>query len=301
MCLQVGGGQDGSPIQLANCQANDARQRFNVTQPPQPPPYADTPSLFCVSVMMPRGYEKGLLEDQYSHEVGIFQCNDFAVYSNESITLHAGSKTVNTTVMEGTLKVKFGGQWHSALNTDIFIRFWGKIVEDPRTWENKWTVKIDPDAVYFPSRLHEILRNRWYSGDPKAAVYLNNCHRGMHGPIEVVSQQGLRVYKKRWEECRHGEPYKHKQEDFYFRKCWALLNISKVNVYNLLFENLYACDERSDTRDGRHPCFSRQVSFHPFKSSESYFQCHRRGASMRWVTPMFINDQEPGPQNFHHA
>jgi len=69
----------------------------------------------------------------------------------------------------------------------------------------------------------------------------------------------------------------------------------------LLFENLYACDERSDTRDGRHPCFSRQVSFHPFKTVESYFQCYKRGASQQWVSPMFINSEKPGKTNFHHA
>jgi len=302
LCIEVAGGStnDGTRLQLANCQ-NTSGQLWNVSLPPQPPPYADSPGLFCISLMIPRTYEFDMLKDQHAKKVGIFQCNDYAVYSNESLSLSKGKHPLKTDVLHGSLIVKFGGEWHSALNTDIFIRFWGKVIEDHRTWRNEWTVKIDPDAVFFPSRLREMLRNRWYAGKPPKPSYLNNCHRGMHGPIEVLSKKAMEVYKKHWRDCKEGEPYEHKQEDFYFRRCWKLLKIQKVEAYNLLFENLYACDERSDTRDGRHPCFSRQVSFHPFKSVEAYNQCHRRGASQHWVAPMNIIDQVPSKTNFHHA
>jgi len=91
------------------------------------------------------------------------------------------------------------------------------------------------------------------------------------------------------------------QEDFYYRKCWELIGVKKQEAYNLLFENLYACDERSDTRDGRHPCFSRQVSFHPFKTTKGYEQCHMRGESVHWVAGMTINEEMPGHANYHHA
>lgn len=302
-CLDVQGSknEDGTMIQLANCQKGYLSQMFKVSLPPPPVPWADVPKLFCISLMMPVGYEAGMLKDQHAKGVGIFQCNDYAVYSNKSITLTSGEKAVKTTVMNTSLAVEFGGEWHSALNTDVFIEFWAKVLEDKRTWKNEWIVKIDPDAVFFPSRLREMLRNRWPSGDPKKGVYLNNCHRGMHGPIEVVSKQALKIYQKNWTNCKNGTPYEHKQEDFYFRVCWELLGIERVDAYNLCFENLYACDERSDTKDGRHPCFSRQVSFHPFKTSESYFECYNRGNAMQWVAPMIINSEKPGRANFHHA
>jgi len=182
------------------------------------------------------------------------------------------------------------------------------VLEDDKTWKNDWTVKIDPDAVFFPSRLREMLRHKWFSGiagakkegDKPKPIYLNNCHRGMHGPIEVISTGGLKVYKQGKQKCIDGEPYNHKQEDFFFRRCWALLGIAKQEAYNLLFENEYACDERSTTRDGRHPCFSRQVSFHPFKNKEGYRECHRRAASVSWVNGMSINEEAPSHINFHH-
>jgi len=230
MCLDVQGGmtKDWTTVQLTNCQAGAPSQLFNVSVPQPPPAWADVPKLFCISLMMPTGYEAGMLKAQHAKGVGIFECNEYAVYSNESITLTHGKGAVKTDVMKGSLAVKFGGQWHSALNTDVFIRFWAKVVSDKRAWRNEWTVKIDPDAVFFPGRLREMLRNKWDSGNPEKAVYLNNCHRGMHGPIEVLSQQALKVYKKEWKKCKEGPPYEHKQEDFYFRRCWAYLDIQKV-------------------------------------------------------------------------
>jgi hypothetical protein len=321
-CLEVAGGtkdtkpQWGAPLAIQPCVKGKSSQQFKMLTF-QPPKYPDVPSLFCVSVMLPWGYEKALLRWQHAQKdgtgVGIFRCNDFAVYSNESIVIQEKTKDleeVKTTVMEGNLEVKFGGKWNTALNTGVFIRFWARMMKDSRTWRNEWTVKIDPDAVFFPSRLREMLRHKWWSGVAgcdkqdceSKPVYLNNCHRGMHGPIEVISLGGLKAYNKSWERCREdAKVSKIQQEDFYYRKCWDLLGVKKQEAYNLLFENLYACDERSDTRDGRHPCFSRQVSFHPFKTTKGYEQCHKRGESVQWVADMVINEENPGHSNYHHA
>jgi hypothetical protein len=321
-CLEVAGGtkdtkpQWGAPLAIQPCVKGKSSQQFKMLTF-QPPKYPDVPSLFCVSVMLPWGYEKALLRWQHAQKdgtgVGIFRCNDFAVYSNESIVIQEKTKDleeVKTTVMEGNLEVKFGGKWNTALNTGVFVRFWARMMKDSRTWRNEWTVKIDPDAVFFPSRLREMLRHKWWSGVAgcdkqdceSKPVYLNNCHRGMHGPIEVISLGGLKAYNKSWERCREdAKVSKIQQEDFYYRKCWDLLGVKKQEAYNLLFENLYACDERSDTRDGRHPCFSRQVSFHPFKTTKGYEQCHKRGESVQWVADMVINEENPGHSNYHHA
>lgn len=321
-CLDVAGATEdaepqwGAPVAVQPCVEGKSSQQFKMLTF-QPPQYPDTPSLFCVSVMLPWGYEKGLLRWQHAQKdgkgVGIFRCNDFAVYSNESIVIQEKTDEIDevkTTVMEGKLAVKFGGKWNSALNTVIFIRFWARLMKDPKTWRNDWTVKIDPDAVFFPSRLREMLRHKWWSGiagcEKKGCeskpIFLNNCHRGMHGPIEVISKGGLKAYNKSWEKCRKdAKVSKIEQEDFYYRKCWELIGVEKQEAYNLLFENLYACDERSDTRDGRHPCFSRQVSFHPFKTTKGYEQCHMRGESVHWVAGMTINEDSPGHANYHHA
>jgi len=321
-CLDVAGATEdnapqwGAPVAVVPCVEGKSSQKFKLMTA-QPPKYPEVPSLFCVSVMLPWGYEKGLLRWQHAQRggkgVGIFRCNEFAVYSNESIVIQEKTDDIDevkTTVMKGGLAVKFGGKWNSALNTKIFIRFWNRMMDDPKTWRNEWTVKIDPDAVFFPSRLREMLRHRWWSGVAgcdkedceSKPIYLNNCHRGMHGPIEVISLGGLKAYNKSSHDCKDDEKVSAiQQEDFYFRKCWDLIGVKKQEAYNLLFENKYACDERSDTRDGRHPCFSRQVSFHPFKTTAGYEQCHMRGESVHWVAGMVINQETPGHANYHHA
>lgn len=319
-CLEVSGGSqyyapnDGVVLRMQQCVPGKASQLFNVSTFTAPL-YPDVPKLFCVSLMLPTGYEKGLLKWQHATNnktgVGIFQCNDFAVYSNESIVIQKeedGIAEVKTTVMNGTLAVKFGGEWNTALNTDVFIRFWDRLLEDPKTWRNDWTVKIDPDAVFFPDRLREMLRNKWWSGiagakgpdEESQPIYLNNCHRGMHGPIEVISTGGLRAYQANKTACVEGPPYQHKQEDYFYRECWEYIGVKRQEAYNLLFENGYACDERSDTRDGRHPCFSRQVAFHPYKTVGGYTECHKRGLAVHWVNGMTINEEIPGHSNYHH-
>merc|ERR1712110_582673 len=126
---------------------------------------------------MPHSDEVSLLKSQLSHgDVGIFACNQWAVYSNESVVLSPGPpRVLLTDVFAGTLKCKVGGPWHSALNTEIFVRLWDKVLQDPRAWSNDWTVKVDPDAVFFPDRLHRMLREKWPPAGtptPNKAVFL---------------------------------------------------------------------------------------------------------------------------------
>merc|ERR1719433_578374 len=96
----------------------------------------------------------------------------------------------------GDLYVEFGGKWHTAMNTDIFIRVWDAVI-DLGIWKHHaWTVKADPDSVFFPARLRQMLVD-----EPAGLIYLNNCKYGLHGPIEVLSQQALSAYANRGRAC----------------------------------------------------------------------------------------------------
>jgi len=288
----------GNALQISDCNPGMGAQVFTV-QPVNRVPEAK-PSLFCTAMMMPAGYEQQMLTAQSAKNVGIFACDDTAILSNVSITI-PGIRPVTTQLVPGSLQVPYGGKWHSALNTDVFIRFWDVVIQDPRSTTFSWTVKVDPDCVFFPDRLRDVLIHEYPPLGETGPAFLNNCYLGMHGPIEVLSKQAVALYKQGKLTCRTGAPYTHKQEDFYFRECWALLGIAKVDVFNILFESNYACNERPTTRDGRHPCFSRQVSFHPFKSTEAWFECHKRAISQAWSPPLLAIKDPPGAANFHHA
>mmetsp|Transcript_6524 Transcript_6524/g.20205 ORF Transcript_6524/g.20205 Transcript_6524/m.20205 type:complete len:421 (+) Transcript_6524:208-1470(+) len=119
------------------------------------------PTLYCLSLMMPFGYEPSLLAEQEQRGVGIFACDKYAVFSNTTTVLTTGRPApVKVTLMNGSLAVVYGGRWGTAMNTGVFNRFWTEVITigDYRYYD--WTVKVDPDAVFFPERLRNVLRRR---------------------------------------------------------------------------------------------------------------------------------------------
>jgi len=110
---------------------------------------------------MPFGYEPGLLAAQHKRNVGIFACDSFAVFSNSSTILTTGKPTpVNVSLMHGSLAVAFGGRWGTAMNTGVFNRLWTEVVRIGTYRRYDWTVKVDPDAVFFAERLRNLLQRR---------------------------------------------------------------------------------------------------------------------------------------------
>merc|ERR1712061_40350 len=112
-------------------------------------------SLFCFSLMLPWGYEPSLLRIQLKERMSIFDCDETAVYSNKVI--HLGFN-VETNVVDKNLHSPIGGEFHTALNTPIFIAVWKQLIKDGRFRYHGWTVKTDPDAVFLPSRLRRVIR-----------------------------------------------------------------------------------------------------------------------------------------------
>jgi len=316
LCLDIEGGKvaKGSKTVLNPCVfwPKKPSQQFRLAVPPKPRPVKETsvnetddekPTLFCTSIMLWWTYEVGLLKKHLEHKVGIFACSEWAVYSNKTVSLgeHDG-KTVYSDVMNGSLKCKFGGKAHTALNTPIFRRFWDSLKENPKSWRNDWIVKADPDTVFFPDRLKKMLIYRWKDtkGSPGYAMWLNNCHLGLHGPIEVFSKQAFGVYHNKKDVCDElTEDYP--QEDAWLGACFKKTGVGKMDAYNLLLEWQWACNERPSSRDNKPPCYAQQVSFHPFKNVKTWFQCHRQAQTMEWSTPFYPIGEPPSAKNHHHA
>jgi len=122
-------------------------------------------TLYCWSLMLPFGYEPGLLKKQYDRGAGIFGCDKAQVFTNSTTLLD--SKTSEqipilkmVELLDFSLSVPFGGKWYTALNTDVFNRIWQKVVALGVYRNYAWTVKADPDTVFFPDRLRLSLRSR---------------------------------------------------------------------------------------------------------------------------------------------
>jgi hypothetical protein len=296
-------GDDGSLKYHCCCKAFPVDTTAAMTRAAPAP--AGSPTLFCISLMIAGSYEVDLLRGQLSKgQLGIFGCDDWAVYSNESISLDptnelGDSSKYKTSLMEGSLEAKRGGKYDTALNTPIFIRFWKVVMADPRSEAHEWIVKVDPDTMFMPDRLKLMIKSGPLENpEPATGMYLNNCFLGLHGPIEVFSQKALQTYKAMESKCTDGPAAEHGQEDWYLRACFEDIGVLKVDAFNILLEGYWACKERPSARNPfRPPCHQPQVAYHPFKSIDTMLNCWSQAVLHPVPNPFPMISTIPGPEN----
>mmetsp|Transcript_53648 Transcript_53648/g.166236 ORF Transcript_53648/g.166236 Transcript_53648/m.166236 type:complete len:234 (-) Transcript_53648:173-874(-) len=220
--------------------------------------------------------------------LGIFACDGHAVFnSTERLDfLRRQGLPVRTVPVPGTLAAPLGGLYHTALNTDVFVRVWKAAVRQGDFRRYDWTVKADPDSVFLPERLRQLVRTvsqrlpelerpgtavchacggNWSS----AAVYLNNCRFGLHGPLEVLSRGAVDAFASGLPRCEHLR-VKPWGEDWFMDHCLQHLGARRVDEFRLL----------SEAHCGQHPfpCKAASVAFHPFKDVQRYLQCSSNAA-----------------------
>lgn len=214
---------------------------------------------------MAKGFERELITSQLWHGASIFECEWQAVYSSGNFRLDAKGKHFFTESI-GDMHCEYGGPFNLALNSDIFLKAWKKVFSDGLYWKADLTVKVDPDAVFLPVRLKEVLRK----ADPEAEVYFNNCDHGLHGPIEALTRGGMKVFNKGVVKCEKDlqKEFSSWGEDVFLRHCFGILKVDRVDEFDLLSED--HCFHEDPVRDG---CSSGKASFHPFKNVSSYYKC----------------------------
>merc|ERR1739836_331063 len=104
------------------------------------------------------------------------------VYSNIVTEVVPG---VKTKVVNSDLKCEKHEVWW---NTPIFIAVWAAVVQEGRFDFHDWTVKVDPDTVFFPDRLRSILQTHPTAG------FVANCKYGLHGPMEVFAKSAMEIF-----------------------------------------------------------------------------------------------------------
>lgn len=174
-------------------------------------------SLFCFTVFIPWTVEPQLLELQQAERTSIFDCDDFALYSNPAGMLG----NVQVDLLDMDMHVPRGGRWNTFLNTPMFQLVWDVVVKDGRWRQHDWVVKADPDTVFFPSRLRDIVASADYGVANQAGgrgVFIKNCFLGLHGPLEVLSRSALFSYSQQTRDpgaaCSSDE-----REDVYLMEC----------------------------------------------------------------------------------
>jgi hypothetical protein len=229
-------------------------------------------SLFCWCLCMPKGYEPNLLRLQRRQNASLFACEEYAVYSSSVFEVAPG---VTTLKVDSDLKAVYGGEFYTALNTWIFLKVWDKVIDDGTYADYDWTVKVDPDAVFFPSRLRASLVAHNELENP-GGVYINNCKYGLHGPIEVFSANAVKAFARGRFECvQHidtdcdGGPCEW-GEDLFLDECLhKVLNVTRDDIMDLMIET--ACDPPGGEVDCK---TGRAAVYHPFKSTDEWSSCY---------------------------
>lgn len=228
-------------------------------------------SLYCVALVQPKGYEHELISMQYDEAASLFACDEYGLYSNVRLELAQG---VWTGVVNSTLKCEMGGEFGTALNTGIFLAVWAKIVSDGRFLWHDWTIKVDPDAVFLPSRLRSHLMNHL---EDEHGVYINNCKYGMHGPLEVFSRNAIKAWAMGAGECVQYFTQLCSGmcgwgEDMFMDQClMKKLKVRRENDFTLLLE------DHCDPPENWDECTNASaVSYHPFKTNKGWLDCWKR-------------------------
>jgi len=238
--------------------------------------------------MQPTGYEPTLVTMQYHQKASIFGCEEYALYSNRVLQIAPG---IQTYVVNSSLKCKVGGEFKTALNLDIFLAVWEKVHQVGRFALHDWTIKVDPDCVFFPDRLHASLASLQGGNH---AVYLNNCKFGMHGPLEVFSRKAVQAWSKGTRHCQDhftklcsGDCYWG--EDLFIDQClMKVLKIERISDYNLLAE------DHCDPQEGWDTCRNEStVAFHPFKNEEGYRGCLNNASTHEDTAARLLATQPP--------
>lgn len=280
-CLDAAEPRDGGALYTRVCDEDNLNQRLrlgpaeNVTL--QAARVAHV-TLYCFALMLPGSYEQGLLAFQYKSRVSLFGCDAYAVYSNRAIEV---AKGLVSGVVDSDLKCKKGGEFGTALNLPIFLAVWKEVVEDATFLKHDWTVKVDPDAVFFPERLRGIVAMH---PETEKGVYLNNCKYGLHGPLEVFSRNAVVTWSGGSKQCTdhfwklcNGDCMWG--EDLFIDQClFKVLDVGRQNDYRLLVED--HCDPPDDWEQCRD---FTSVAFHPFKNVTGYRGCldNATGAGLR--------------------
>lgn len=233
-------------------------------------------SLFCWALMLPDSYERVLLDMQFQRKISLFACEEAAIYSNEDIVIPnaiPGVPGVRTNLVHIDLQCEKGGEFGTALNTDIFIVVWRKVVADGWYSHHDYTVKVDPDAVFMPDRLRVVLQSH---PEAPTGVYLNNCKFGMHGPLEVFSRNAVNSWTSGIETCvahfnqECSGPCQW-GEDMFIDQCLnKVLHVRRDDVE----PGLMLLEDHCDPPPGWQSCQNAgTVAFHPFKTVDSYQGC----------------------------
>jgi len=154
-----------------------------------------------------------------------------------------------------------GGSIH---NIASFVSAWKAVNEEGKWKRNDWTIKVDPDAVFFPDHFRTKVMYNWRTPQG-AAVYLRNTFYKFQllGAIEALTFEATEIYFSRLWECE-SHLGQEGGEDYWLLQCLEGLGIDFQTDVALLHDK-YAADENCKDPNS--------VAHHFFKKISDWDKC----------------------------
>jgi len=202
--------------------------------------------LYCFSVVMwnlgpAEGWmnsEAELANNWLNQKKGICQCDDWEIFDGLD-----------------------GGSVH---NIQSFIHAWKMVQENGRWKNNDWSIKVDPDAVFFPDHFRGKIQYALRTPQG-AAVYLRNTFYKFKflGALEALTTEAVEILLPRSWECE-AHLGQEGGEDYWLEQCLEGLGVDYQTDTGLLHDK-YAADENCGDPNS--------VAHHFFKKTDTWDTC----------------------------
>jgi len=249
-------------------------------------------SLFCFAVYTKNtgsskpSQELELLKMQRENSWSLFSCAEWAVYSDVVADLGGGVKTIEVRDVKGDFNILKRKSTNTWVNTGMFVQVWSAIRDAGHATNHNWVIKVDADAVFFPSKLVGALSDYKV---PQEGVYIENCKYvdwGYFGNLEVFSKQAFITLVDNLETCYTSIPWKDgvlggkygpMGEDLFAQKCMDMLGVGRQENWMLTTDGACQADRPEKERQNKKyvpPCEGVSTpTIHPYKKPDMYRKC----------------------------
>lgn len=175
------------------------------------------------------------------------------------------------------------------VNTPLFYQVWKAIRDHGKYQKHDYSVKVDPQTVFIPSRLTSWLATQVQT---ERGNYWENCKgvdSGFFGNIEVMNLKAMTVFlvhledcklKLCWRstpDCRGDWKYGPWGEDLFTQRCMDRHGVGKLSNFNLTVSGSCPANRPADQKKNKFyvpPCSGvNSAAYHPFKTTKEWFGC----------------------------
>lgn len=243
------------------------------------------PSLFCFYVVRVTGAsgEMELVKAQVKEKVGIFLCDQYAVFT-ENVTVDFGRVPDGNEVKSITFEPAkvWLNQRQVRATVCVFVHVWEALKLDDRYRHMDWTIKVDPDTVLIPWRIRRHLgphtgparylvtsteREEHEKDDEVNALSSGVDSFSIDGAVEAYSKKALEDYLESGYKCMHALKWQQWTEEYYMEQCLQHLGVDYIRDVKIL-------EDRK--RKGFATCQNNETAaFHFFKDPRRWMKCWR--------------------------